>query len=153
MADTPLSQQFVIALFNTRNRLRFAMDEAFRPLGITDATWRTLFYLEQTGGGVLQKELAEVMGIEQPSLVRLLDSLEAKQLIERRPSRSDRRAKTVHLTAKAEGLVDELHDVAASVRESLFAGVETHELAQCLATFERILAHKSTRTSEGQEKK
>ncbi|MEX2326817.1 MAG: MarR family transcriptional regulator, partial [Pseudomonadales bacterium] len=69
-------QQFVISLFNVRNRVRFAMDDAFRPMGITDATWRTLFYLEQTGDGVFQKDLATVMGIEGPSLVRLLDSLE-----------------------------------------------------------------------------
>lgn len=151
MADTPISQQFVIALFNTRNRLRFAMDEAFRPLGVTDATWRTLFYLEQTGDGVLQKELAEVMGIEQPSLVRLLDSLEAKQLIERRPSRVDRRAKSIHLTTRAQGLVDELHRVAAGVRESLFADVEPEELARCLAVFERILGRTPTDKSAGQE--
>ena len=64
------NQKFVSLLFNARNRIRFAMDDEFKPLNITDATWRTLYYLRQEGDGVQQKELAQVMGIEGPSLVR-----------------------------------------------------------------------------------
>ena len=137
MTDTK-GQQFFVAIFNIRNRFRLAMDEAFRPLGITDATWRTLFYLEQTGNGVLQKELADVMGIEGPSLVRLLDNLEAKHLIERRPSEADRRAKTVHLTAKARRLVVRLHEVSARVREDLLADVDAGQLDACMRVFKAI---------------
>ena len=147
MPESP-GQQFFVALFNIRNRIRFAMDEAFRPLGITDATWRTLFYLEQTGNGVLQKELANVMGIEGPSLVRLLDNLEAKQLIERRPSTEDRRAKTVHLTNKAGRLLIELHAVSTRVREELLRDVDPGQLAGCMQVFDAIqaaLAEKETK--------
>ena len=133
-----LGQQFFIALFNTRNRVRFAMDEAFRPMGITDATWRTLFYLEQTGSGVSQKELATVMGIEGPSLVRLLDNLEARQLIERRPGSADRRVKSVHLTPKAEPLLVRLRAVSAEVRDLLLARVDSRQLLQCIEVFDAI---------------
>ncbi|MEX0942253.1 MAG: MarR family transcriptional regulator [Pseudomonadales bacterium] len=132
-------QQFVISLFNVRNRVRFAMDDAFRPMGITDATWRTLFYLEQTGDGVFQKDLATVMGIEGPSLVRLLDSLEDKQLIERRPGQTDRRSKSVHLTRKALKLLDKLHDVADQVRGELLEDISDEEIEHCLLVFQRIM--------------
>lgn len=132
-------QQFLVTLFSIRNRVRLAMDEAFRPLGVTDATWRTLFYLERTGNGVLQKELAEIMGIEGPSLVRLLDSLEAKQLIVRRPSQADRRAKTVHLTGKANRLLVRLHEVSANVREELLQDVDAGQLEECMRVFAAIL--------------
>lgn len=131
-------QQFVISLFNVRNQVRFAMDDAFRPLGITDATWRTLFYLEQTGSGVSQKDLATVMGIEGPSLVRLLDSLEDKQWIERRPSETDRRSKSVHLTRKAQRLLDKLHSVADQVRGELLKDISDQEIENCLEVFRRI---------------
>lgn len=131
-------QQFVISLFNVRNQVRFAMDDAFRPLGITDATWRTLFYLEQTGNGVSQKDLATVMGIEGPSLVRLLDSLEDKQWIERRPSETDRRSKSVHLTGKAQRLLDKLHGVADQVRGELLKDISDEEIERCLEVFRRI---------------
>lgn len=138
-------QQFILALFNTRNRVRFAMDDAFRPLGVTDATWRTLFYLEQ-GDGVTQKQLAEVMGIEGPSLVRLLDSLEAKALIERRRSEADRRSKTVHLTPRSRRVIEELHEVATGVRDELLRDIPDEELAGCMKVFEKILL-----TAEGVE--
>jgi len=132
--------QFFITLFNTRNRVRFAMDEAFRPLGVTDATWRTLFYLEQTGSGVLQRELAAVMGIEGPSLVRLLDSLEAKDLIERKTSAADRRAKAVHLTPRADSLLDTLHGVAARVREEILSEISDAQIEECMNVFDSILS-------------
>lgn len=138
MADRA-RDRFVAALFNARNRIRFAMDDAFRPLGITDATWRTLFFLEQEGSGVSQKRLATTMGIEGPSLVRLLDSLEERALIERRPSMTDRRAKAVHLTPNAEDLLEQLHDVATRTRESILADVDDADLAACLRVFEQIL--------------
>ncbi len=134
-------QQFFVALFNARNRVRFAMDEAFKPLNITDATWRTLFYLEQTGSGCSQKQLADIMGIEGPSLVRLLDTLEKRDLIERRQSDSDRRAKSIHLTAAAFALLEKLHEIAASVRSDILKDIDDEEMVVCLNVLERILAN------------
>lgn len=138
MSHSP-RERFFVTLFNTRNRLRFRMDDAFRPLGITDATWRTLFYLEQTGSGVSQKQLADVMGIEGPSLVRLLDSLQSHDLIERRPSETDRRAKSLHLTKSAQNLLVELHEIATQVRTELLEHIDDKELTICLDVFDRIL--------------
>lgn len=131
--------RFVSALFNTRNSLRFAMDDAFKPLGITDATWRTLFYLEQIGSGVSQRRLAEVMGIEGPSLVRLLDNLEAKGLIQRQPSEVDRRSKSVVLTDSARELLIELHQVAARVRNTILADIDESEIEGCVGVLERMM--------------
>ena len=135
----PLGQQLVASLFSARNRIRFAMDDACRPLGVTDATWRTLFYLDQTGDGVSQKELANVMGIEGPSLVRLLDSLESKSLIERRPNPSDRRSKRVFLTAMGGELLVELKQVSANLREEMLRDISPEEIEQCLGVLHRIL--------------
>lgn len=137
MAPKP-REEFIAELFHARNRARFAMDEAFKPAGITDATWRTLFYLEQSGDSVAQKHLAQVMGIEGPSLVRLLDSLERKGLIERCPSKKDRRVKHVELTDTARSLLTELHDIASDVRAELLADVSDDELKVCLKVLKRI---------------
>lgn len=137
MSNEP-REQFVSQLFHARNRIRFAMDEAFKPAGITDATWRTLFYLEQCGEAVAQKHLAEVMGIEGPSLVRLLDNLEAKDLIKRCPSQTDRRVKLVELTGPARELLIDLHHTAGRVRAELLRDVSDAEIAACLKVLERI---------------
>jgi len=133
-----LDQRFVALLFNTRNRIRFAMDDRFKPLGITDATWRTLFFLRQDNGAS-QKQLALTMGIEGPSLVRLLDQLETKNFIERRTDANDRRSKTIHLTDHADSLLADLDKVAKSVRADLMVGISEQDLAVCVKVLEQIL--------------
>src|SRR5689334_25036268 len=79
-------------------RLRQAVDAELQVFGLTEATWRPLAYVGRLGGGVRQKELATALGIEGPSLVRLLDSLERRGLIERREDEYDRRARGIYLT-------------------------------------------------------
>ncbi len=66
--------------------------------GLTDATWRPLAYVGKLGDGVRQKELATALSIEGPTLVRLLDNLERRGLIERREDETDRRARGIYLT-------------------------------------------------------
>ncbi len=133
-------QVFVSLLFNARNRLRFAMDDEFKPMGITDATWRTLYFLRQEGDGVQQKELARVMSIEGPSLVRLLDNLAEKQLIERRTDPGDRRSKTIHLTPQSEPLLAKLDEHARHVREGLLSNITDADIQTCTKVFNQILA-------------
>ncbi|WP_410859550.1 MarR family winged helix-turn-helix transcriptional regulator, partial [Paraburkholderia sp. SIMBA_054] len=56
---------------------------------MTDATWVPLVHLHQTGGGLTQKELAALVGIDGSSLVRLLDILCRQGLAERRVDERD----------------------------------------------------------------
>ena len=79
-------------------RLRQAVDAELRAFGLTEATWRPLAYVGRLGGGVRQKELATALSIEGPTLVRLLDNLERRGLIERREDETDRRARGIYLT-------------------------------------------------------
>lgn len=138
-----IKQQFVSNLFNARNRVRFAMDDKFKPIGITDATWRTLYFLRQEGNGLQQKELARTMGIESPSLVRLLDNLADKLLIERRTDPSDRRSNTIYLTKKSEALFEELDDLSRQARESLMEDISDEDINTCIRVFEQILSVKN----------
>ena len=133
------NQAFVALLFNSRNWIRFAIDDKFKPLGITDATWRTLYFLRQEGNGVQQKLLANAMGIEGPSLVRLLDNLAGKGFIERRTDPLDRRSKTIHLTKQVEPLLEELDKNAREVHSDLFADISETDINTCIKVFEQIL--------------
>jgi MarR family transcriptional regulator for hemolysin len=133
-----LDQQFVSLLFHARTRIRFAMDDRFKPMGITDATWRTLFFLRQEDG-VSQKHLAKTMAIEGPSLVRLLDSLSDKGLVERRNDPADRRVNNIYLTEKAGGLLEELDLVSRAVRSDLLADISEQELNTCIRVLTKIL--------------
>ncbi|MFT6436097.1 MAG: MarR family transcriptional regulator for hemolysin [Candidatus Azotimanducaceae bacterium] len=135
-----MKQEFVSALFNARNRIRFALDDHFKPFGVTDASWRTLFYLEQEGDGVQQKELARAMGIEGPSLVRLLDKLEMQNLIERKASTEDRRSKNIHLTDASREQLKALHVTAKEVHQSVLSDIKQDELEICIGVLKKIIA-------------
>lgn len=50
--------------------------------------------------GRKQTEIAEVLGIKRANFVTLVHGLEARKLIERRPSAGDRRANALHLTTE-----------------------------------------------------
>ena len=117
-------------------RLRQAVDAELQAFGLTDATWRPLAYVGRLGGGVRQKELATALGIEGPSLVRLLDSLERRGLIERREDEHDRRARGIYLTPAGHDLLVRAADVGSEIQLRLLASVPPEDLETC----QRVLA-------------
>lgn len=120
-------------------RWRAKMDARIAGFGLTEARWRTLLHMARNGDGLTQKDLAARLGIEAPTLVRTLDWLEAEGLVERRPAPQDRRAKTVHLTAKAGPIIQAIENVATGVRAEMMDGIPEAELAACLSVLGRIV--------------
>ena len=119
-------------------RLRQAVDLELRAYGLTEATWRPLVYVARLGAGVRQKELAIALGIEGPSLVRLLDGLERRGLIERREDGTDRRARGIHLTAAGRALQRRVAKVSGAVQRRVLAEVAPADLAACDRAFALI---------------
>jgi MarR family transcriptional regulator for hemolysin len=119
-------------------RLRQAVDAELRSHGLTEATWRPLAYVKRLGDGVRQKELATALAIEGPSLVRLLDNLERRGLIERREDESDRRARGIHLTASGCELAARVSRVSGEIQERLLANVADADLAACHRVLEAV---------------
>jgi MarR family transcriptional regulator for hemolysin len=117
-------------------RLRQAVDAELRALGLTEATWRPLVYVRRLGDGVRQKELATALSIEGPSLVRLLDNLERRGLIERREDETDRRARGIFLTRSGRDLAKRAAKVGGEIQARLLAHVPPAELEAC----QRVLA-------------
>src|ERR1700760_1341030 len=109
-------------------RLRQAVDAELRVLGLTEATWRPLVYVRRLGDGVRQKELATALSIEGPSLVRLLDNLERRGLIERREDENDRRARGIHLTRSGRELAVRAAKIGWALQDRLLASVPSADL-------------------------
>ena len=77
---------------------RKAVDAALAEAGLTDASWSPLVRLAEDGDGISQTELAACLGLDSSSLVRLIDLLERRGLIERHVDPSDRRARRLKVT-------------------------------------------------------
>lgn len=131
----PTSAEFASELSMVARHWRKALDARFRDLGLTQARWRALFELSRAGA-ITQVELAAVLGIEGPTLVRLLDGLESQGLIERHTCAEDRRAKKVHLTPSAEPTLAQMRTIADDLRGRVLDGIPETDLE----TARRVLA-------------
>jgi MarR family transcriptional regulator, transcriptional regulator for hemolysin len=113
-------------------------DQALSDHGLSDATAIPLLLLSRQGDNIRQGVLADELGIEGPSLVRLIDLLQAEGLVERREDPTDRRAKTLHLTTTGEAKVEQTNRVLRRVRASLLKDIGSEELAVTFETLQRI---------------
>ena len=134
-----MRDQFPFAVALVTRRWRKLLDERLKDLGVTQARWTTMVYLQQGGEGLTQRELARLMAIENPTLVRLLDSLEQQGLIERRPCPNDRRARRLHLTKDGTEFMNVLTERAARLREEMLEGISDRDIEGAVKVFHRIL--------------
>jgi len=125
-------------LGETARLWRARLDERLRPLGLSQARWLVLLQLHRRGDGAVQKALAQWVGIEGPTLVRLLDRMSADGWIERRESPQDRRAKTVHLTGKAREVIGRIDRVAAQLRHDLLVDLDPRQIETCMGVLRQI---------------
>lgn len=145
MESGSIRERFGFALSRLARHWRRRLDARLAPRGISYARWVTLIYLQRGGEGMQQRELADYMGIEAPTLVRTLDHLERLKLIERRPHPGDRRAKAVYLSADAQRDLATFSEAAAGVRTELMKGVSDADLEICFRVLETILANAERR--------
>ena len=134
-----MRDQFPFAVARVTRRWRKLLDERLKDLGVTQARWTTMGYLQQGGEGLTQRELARLMAIESPTLVRLLDSLEQQGLIERRPCPNDRRARRLPLTKDGTEFMNVLTERAARLREEMLEGISDRDIEGAVKVFHRIL--------------
>jgi MarR family transcriptional regulator for hemolysin len=128
MAEMDPREAFALELSRVSRRWRTRLDERLKVTGLTQARWSTLLHLFRGGDCMTQRELASRVGIEGPTLVRLLDALEAQGLIERLPVEGDRRAKHIRLTDAAQPLLREINRIAAELRREIFEGLHGDDL-------------------------
>jgi len=121
-----LSRNFGFLLNDVARLLRTAYDRRIKALGLTRSQWWVLTHLFR-GDGVSQTELAETLEIEQPTLGRLLDRLQAKGWVRRDHDARDRRVWRVHLTEEVEPALRTMRAIAAELRRDALAGMSAAE--------------------------
>jgi MarR family transcriptional regulator for hemolysin len=140
----PNINEFGLVLFGTARAWRTKLDQRLRPLGLSQGKWRTLIHLSQGGNKLTQKELAERMGIEGPTVAGLLDRLQNDGWIERRGSAEDRRCKTVHLQTRSKAVLEKIFNAAHDLRHELIEDIPQRDLETCI----RVLAQIRTKAEQ-----
>jgi len=114
-------------------------DQTLSAHGLSEATAHPLLILSRGGrANVRQGVLADEMGLEGPSVVRLIDLLAAEGLVERREDPTDRRAKILHMTPLGDAKADEIKRVMRRLRAELMKDISPEELATTFDVLRRI---------------
>jgi len=119
-------------------RWRRTLELRLAEAGLTDASWLPLVHLQETGGGISQKDLAALVGVDGSSLVRILDFLCREGLVERQPDPTDGRAKLIHLTEKGRARVTEIRRQLGRAEEELLVDLSDAQIADMLDNLQTI---------------
>lgn len=103
-------------LHDVAHLLRTVIDRKVAPYNLTRAKWLALGILDRKEG-LTQTELAEELELGNATVGRLVDRLEERGFVERRPDPVDRRIKRIYISRSARPKLDKLEDIAADVRK------------------------------------
>jgi MarR family transcriptional regulator for hemolysin len=137
MQDTARSG-FGFRLVTLARQWRHALDRELARAGLSDASWAPLIHLAAGGDNISQTELAERVGVDGSSLVRLIDLLEQRGLIARRIDPSDRRARRIVLSDAGRAEVAQIRQRVFDIEAQLLADLDEQDLARMLDSFSQI---------------
>jgi DNA-binding MarR family transcriptional regulator len=110
-------------LHDVARLLRVEADKRARQHGMTRAQWAILIWLERQPG-ISQKELSEILEVEPITVARLIDRLEARGMVERRPDPRDRRIWRLHLLGPARDVLHEIDHHRADMTRIVTVGID-----------------------------
>ncbi|KLU37539.1 hypothetical protein AB595_08175 [Massilia sp. WF1] len=141
-----MSERFTQALQAGSRAWRQALERQLKACGLTAAGWSAvaaLAELDRAAEGEearppSQTELAQHLGVDGATLVATIDRLAASNLIERTPSRRDRRVKLIVLTPQGRTLEEKLRAQAERLRRDALARLDPTQVAAAAAVLESL---------------
>jgi MarR family transcriptional regulator, transcriptional regulator for hemolysin len=138
MSSGDSTEIFGQLVHGTARAWRQKLDERLKPMGLSQAKWRTLMHLSLAGDALTQAEIAARLGVEEPTVVNLIHRLEKESWITRKNSPHDRRCKMVLLGRRAQRVIAEINATAAKLRHELLGGIPRGDIATCMQVLGRI---------------
>src|SRR5271170_2251557 len=132
------SPSFLLAQLGSHAATKFA--EKLQPLGFAPHHAGILRLIAQSPG-ISQQDLANALNMHASRLVSVLDELQARGLLERRPSERDRRLYALHLTPTGEQSLVQIGHAAREHNHDLMSGLSAEQQKQ-LADLLEILVRR-----------
>jgi DNA-binding MarR family transcriptional regulator len=133
------ADEALVTLLRTTDHLRAALSAVVEPRGITMQQYNVLRILRGAGErGLPTLEIGERMIERSPGVTRLLERLEAKQLVRRRRCREDLRQVLCSATAEALALLDALEGPLAQESQRLLSVLDSRRTAELVRSLDTI---------------
>jgi MarR family transcriptional regulator for hemolysin len=134
--DYENSVGFVV--YNASKTIQKAFDLELRnKIGMTITQSKVIFALYTTSSPT-QRELADKIGIESPTLVPIIDKMEFDGYVKRKPDSQDRRIKRIYTTSKTDSLWDSMMECAAQIKKVSTKDVSEQEIKSALGVIKKI---------------
>ncbi len=114
------SRSLPIALLRARERVMGPIRAMLMDAGVTEQQWRVLRVLRESGP-LDPTHIADQACLLLPSLTRILQKLEEKALIRRKPDPSDKRRQIVQITKAGAALIDANSEASIALMETVRA--------------------------------
>ncbi len=112
---------------------------ALKPFDLRVTDLSVLLVIEATPG-LQQRAIGDVLRIQRPNLVTIIDQLEARGLVRRGPVPADRRAYALSLTPEGEALLQQAKRAHAQHDRKVLDALGDLDKERMLAALERIAA-------------
>lgn len=116
-----------------------ATNAALADLGLRVRSYSVLVLACDTPGGMTQRDLAEVLGLDPSQVVALVDDLESAKLVERRPSPDDRRTRLIAATRSGRRVRRSAEARAADVQRDTLGALDRQEQATLRDLLNRVI--------------
>lgn len=138
---TPHYKTFTHLLYQTAHAWRLAVDRHLKHSGLSMSSWMAIGLIASETRPLTQTELAQMLGLEDASMVPLIDRLVKQELLSRVQPPEDRRKRHLVLTEKGNQAFALVKNEADALRADLLGDIDP----QALATTEQVLQQLLTR--------
>ena len=126
-------------LYVTAHHWRLAVDRRLKGLGMSQASWVEVAAIARHDTPLSQSELAQELGVENATLVPLINRLVSQQLVQRVLTEQDKRKRLLVATAQGMVLYHQVKTVADDLREEILSVITPEEQAQTRQVLEKLL--------------
>lgn len=123
-----VQNRFALALQHTSRAWRVELERRLKCRCLSHAGWLALAAVATAKEPPSQSELAELLGVEAPTMVPMIDKLVVAGLVQRKCAVDDRRVKCVLITAYGTELYKQVKVEADMMRRELLATSSKEEL-------------------------
>ncbi|KAA2281096.1 MAG: MarR family winged helix-turn-helix transcriptional regulator [Candidatus Nitrosocosmicus sp.] len=119
--------------------LIYVIDQELRKkFGITFGQWKVLIILANSDSGLTQKEIADKLVLEGPTLIPIIDKLEKDELVIRKNDPKDRRINRVYLTDKTNDLLNDTIQCVTQIKQICVADITEGDVLITKNTLEKM---------------
>lgn len=136
--DSP-HRQFSRLLHLTAHAWRLAIDRRLKGSGLGMNSWLAVAAIAGAEQPMTQKDLAQVLGLEDASMVPLIDRLVRQNLVKRVQPEEDRRKRLLLVTEQGSEVFNKVKIEADALRTELLANIDEQDLAVTHRVLQQLL--------------